>query len=193
MVVACPPLGGPGGRRCGCRVIRMEEHFSEPEPNMIESSAGFSVRVLGRTGMRYTEGERSVWIDSEVLATPRAIAMFKESMQAWEGPGPAEVSAAERDRITGNIKRAFDACGYDLQVQEPFDWGSVALRPPHQPGELLISRLRHAGRRPFRSQLAFQFHAELCEERDGGVQVLDEDSDVVHPLNEAMPPRARPR
>lgn len=117
----------------------MEEHFSEPEPSVIESSTGFSVRVLGRTGMRYTEGGRSVWIDSEVLATPRAIAMFKESIRAWEGPDSGEVSAAERDRITGNIKRAFDACGYDLRVQEPFDWGSVAIRPPHPPGELLIS------------------------------------------------------
>lgn len=119
--------------------MRMDEHFSEPEPNVIESSAGFSVRVLGRTGMQYTEGKRSVWIDSEVLATPRAIAMFKETIRAWEGPDPGEVSATERDRIAGNIKRAFDACCYDLQVQEPFDWGSVALRPPHQPGELPIS------------------------------------------------------
>ena len=120
-------------------VMRMQEHFSEPEPNVIESSAGFSVRVLGRTGMRYSEGERSVWIDSEVLATPRAIAMLKETIRAWEGPDPGEVSATERDRIAGNIKRAFNACGYDLQVQEPFDWASVALRPPHQPGKLLIS------------------------------------------------------
>src|SRR5205814_2104846 len=31
--------------------------------------------------------------------------------------------------------------------------------------------------------LAFQFHAELGEERDGGVQVVDDDGDVVHPLN----------
>ncbi len=118
--------------------MRVDEHFSEPEPNVIESSTGFSVRVLGRTGMQYTEGERSVWIDSEVLATPRAIAMFKETIRAWEGPDPGAVSATERDRIAGNIKRAFDACGYDLHVQEPFDWDSVALRPPHQPGELLI-------------------------------------------------------
>ena len=123
----------------------MEEHFSEPEPNVIESSAGFSVRVLVRTGMQYTESERSVRIDSEVLATPRAIAMFKETIRAWEGPDPGEVSAAERDRITGDIKRAFDARGYDLQVQEPFDWGSVALRPPHQPGELLVFIGRGAG------------------------------------------------
>jgi len=31
--------------------------------------------------------------------------------------------------------------------------------------------------------LAFQLHAELGEERDGGVQVVDDDPDVVHPLN----------
>jgi hypothetical protein len=31
--------------------------------------------------------------------------------------------------------------------------------------------------------LAFQLHAELGEERDGGVQVVDDDTDVVHPLN----------
>ncbi len=32
-------------------------------------------------------------------------------------------------------------------------------------------------------RLAFQLHAELGEERDGGVQVVDDDGDVVHPLN----------
>jgi hypothetical protein len=59
----------------------MEEHFSEPEPNVIETSTGFTVRVLGRTGMRYVEGGRSVRIDSEVLARPGAIAMFKDRMK----------------------------------------------------------------------------------------------------------------
>jgi hypothetical protein len=33
------------------------------------------------------------------------------------------------------------------------------------------------------SYWAIQFHAELSEERDGGVQVIDDDADVVHPLN----------
>jgi predicted NAD/FAD-binding protein len=110
----------------------VREHFSEPEPNVIESSAGFSVRVLGRTGLCYAEGPRSVWIDSEVLAKPRAIAMFKESIRVWEGPAPAQVTALERDQIADNIKRAFEACGYELQVQGPFDWSSVALRSPNK-------------------------------------------------------------
>src|SRR5579859_7705536 len=110
----------------------MEERFSEPAPNVIESDAGFSVRVLGRTGMRYTEGGRSVRIDSEVLGRPRAIVMFEESIKAWEGEGAQPLSVADRDRIIGNIKRAFESCGYELEVQGPFDWGSVAVRPPNE-------------------------------------------------------------
>jgi hypothetical protein len=110
----------------------VSEEFSEPEPNVIESTEGFSVKVLGQTGLRYTEGTRSVWIDSEVLAKPRTIAMSKKTIRFWEGPEPGEVSEKDRDRIANNIKRAFEACGYELQVHEPFDWTSVALRPPDE-------------------------------------------------------------
>jgi hypothetical protein len=98
-----------------------DEWFSEPEPNVIESTSGFSVRVLGRTGMRYTEGGRSVRIDSEVLHKPGAIALFKDSIKEWEGDN-APMSEDDRDRIAQNIKRAFEFCGYELEVQEPFHW-----------------------------------------------------------------------
>lgn len=108
----------------------MAEQFSEPQPNVYESSDGFSVRVLGRTGMRYDEGRRCVSIDSEVLAKPRAIALAKASIRVWEGPEPGEVSDADRDRIANNIERAFTACGYELEVHDPLDWDTVALRPP---------------------------------------------------------------
>jgi hypothetical protein len=96
----------------------MEERFSEPEPNVIVSSSGFSVKVLGRTGMRYTEGQGSVWIDSEVLAKPGSIALYKDSIRAWENPdGSAPVNDADRGRIVENIKRAFESCGYELQAR----------------------------------------------------------------------------
>lgn len=111
----------------------MKEHFSEPEPNVIESSAGFAVRVLGRTGMRYTEGCRSVEIDSEVggTSTPE-IAMFKDSIRVWRSPDyPEPVTDSDRDRIVANIRRAFEACGRQLIIQEPFDWSSVAIRRPN--------------------------------------------------------------
>ena len=110
----------------------MSEWFSEPESNLIESNVGFSIKVLGRTGLRYIEGDRSVWIDSEVLAKPGAMALFKDSIKMWEGKRSGPVSTADRDRIASNIKRAFEFCGYELQIQEPFDWTSVAIRPPDE-------------------------------------------------------------
>jgi hypothetical protein len=94
----------------------MSEKFSEPEPNVIESSAGFSIKVLGRHGMRYAQGARSVWIYSEFLASPRGIAMSKRSIRTWEGDDPREVTEAERDEIANNIQRAFDACGKDILI-----------------------------------------------------------------------------
>lgn len=97
----------------------MAEEFAEPEANVIESSAGFSIRVLGRTGMRYSQGARSIRIDSEVLAKPRAIAMATGSIRAWEGDCPCEVTDEDRDEIVENIKPAFDACGYELELHEP--------------------------------------------------------------------------
>ena len=86
----------------------MGEQFSEPEPNVIKSTDGFSVEVFGLTGLRYREGGRSVWIDSEVLASPRTIAMAKGSIRTWEGPEPEEVGDADRDRISDNVKLAIE-------------------------------------------------------------------------------------
>lgn len=51
----------------------MSEWFSEPRANLIESDAGFSVEVLGQTGIRYSEGGRTAFVDSEVLAEPATI------------------------------------------------------------------------------------------------------------------------
>jgi hypothetical protein len=107
-----------------------QERFTE-NGNVIESSEGFSVRTLGRTGMRYQEGDRSVWIDSEVLAAPAGIAMNRDSIKYWEGPDPGKVSDADRDRIANNVKRAFEACGYDLQVHVP-DYELLAWYREHK-------------------------------------------------------------
>lgn len=88
----------------------MTERITEPQPNVIESSASFSVRVLGHIGLRCQEGDRSVWIDSEVLAKPRAIAMYMDSIKYWEGCDPGQVSDADRGRsrtiLSGHSKPA---------------------------------------------------------------------------------------
>lgn len=95
----------------------MGEWFSEPRPNLIESDAGFSVEVLGRTGLRYREGERTAFVDSEVLAEPDAILAYRNSIQRWDPPNESQpLDDSERDRIIENIKRAFEFRGYKLHV-----------------------------------------------------------------------------
>jgi hypothetical protein len=70
----------------------MDETFIEPEANVIRSTAGFSIRVLGRTGMRYDEGGRFVRIDSEVLSEPVSVVLFKDSIRFWDGEDPDRIS-----------------------------------------------------------------------------------------------------
>jgi hypothetical protein len=60
--------------------------FKIPRVNVIESDEGFSIEVLGRTGLLYTEGLKSMHIDSEILASPGGIAMLKNSIRAWNPP-----------------------------------------------------------------------------------------------------------
>jgi hypothetical protein len=92
-------------------------HFSEPRVNVIESDTGFSVEVLGRTGMRYAEHGKSAFVDSEVLAKPGAIAVYPKSIRHWDPPHDAEpLDDEDRNRIVTNIHRAFAARGYEAQV-----------------------------------------------------------------------------
>ncbi len=88
--------------------------FREPRTNVIESDEGFAVEVLGRTGLRYTEGSRSAKVDSEVVMGPSGLVIYKSSIRAWGDGG--EIDEPERARIVENIRRAFAFKGYDIEV-----------------------------------------------------------------------------
>lgn len=101
----------------------MSEQFRVPKVNVIESSQGFAVKVLGRTGLRYTEGRRDLFIDSEVLAAGFGLLIIANSIQNW-GPTPrssSDMERAERVRIIENILRAFASRGQKVEVQ-PESW-----------------------------------------------------------------------
>jgi hypothetical protein len=67
--------------------------------------------------MRYVEGDRSIFVDSEVLAKPGAIALWSETIKRWDPPHDAEaVGPEDRSRIIENIQRAFESQGHELQV-----------------------------------------------------------------------------
>ena len=90
--------------------------FKEPRVNVIESDEGFSVEVLGRTGLLYIDKLKSVHIDSEVL-TSRGIAIIKDSIRTWNPPYEKEIiDDTIRDTIIDNIKRAFDYKNVQIYV-----------------------------------------------------------------------------
>lgn len=92
--------------------------FHIPRPNVIQSDSGFSVEVLGRTGLLYSEGSRTMKIDSEILQGPSGLVVYTDSIVKWQSPHEVdEVDDACRDRIVGNIKDAFRFRGLEIQVQ----------------------------------------------------------------------------
>jgi hypothetical protein len=60
--------------------------FTSQGPNLYKSSDGFSVEVLGRTGLRYGEANRQMFVDSEVLTGPYGMAVYKDTIQKWDPP-----------------------------------------------------------------------------------------------------------
>jgi hypothetical protein len=91
--------------------------FTTPRPNLFESSDGFSVEVLGRTGLRYREGNRTLFVDSEVLSGAAGIAVYRDTIARWEAPHDADtVDQADRERILNNIREAFRFQGFEIQV-----------------------------------------------------------------------------
>jgi Immunity protein 74 len=99
------------------RLMGMSGHFWSPQPNWVESDEGFSVEALGRTGLRYTEEGRTMFIDSEALATPNAMALYRGSIRAWDPPHENDLlSDKDRNGIIDKIRRAFASRGWTLEV-----------------------------------------------------------------------------
>lgn len=91
--------------------------FSIPRVNVVESDAGFSVEVLGRTGIQYCENGRSMKIDSEVLMGTVAMAIYSYSFSSWLPPHQTEpVDDATKARIAENLRAAFRFRGFEIDI-----------------------------------------------------------------------------
>ena len=88
--------------------------FTIPRVNVIESDEGFSVEVLGQTGVQYAESGKNLFIDSEVLAGPAGMIIYSNSIKNWEDG--STVDEVEQTRIVDNVKRAFRHRGLEIQV-----------------------------------------------------------------------------
>jgi hypothetical protein len=91
------------------------QNFSVPKVNVVQSDAGYTVEVIPRTHIRYTEGARTMLIDSEPLIPDGTMALYTSSMEKWDPPHNGQpLDATERARIVENIRAAFDFMGWIL-------------------------------------------------------------------------------
>jgi hypothetical protein len=91
--------------------------FTSSRLNLYESSDGFSVEVLGRTGLRYRETGRQMFVDSEVLTGSSGMTVYKDTIQKWDSPHEnVAVTDSDRDRILKNICDAFRFQGFEIDV-----------------------------------------------------------------------------
>ena len=81
--------------------------FKIPHVNVIECDEGYSVKVE-MTRLIYSEGSKNLYINSEILASPGNIAIYKKSLRAWNPPYDNElIDENKREAIIDNIHRAF--------------------------------------------------------------------------------------
>lgn len=86
--------------------------FTEPRVNLFVSDEGFSVEFLGRNGIEYKEGEKSMRVDSELLVPPHGVSIYQQSMKGWRRPFESVVLTAEhKHQIVDNISRVIELQG----------------------------------------------------------------------------------
>ncbi len=91
--------------------------FTIPRTNVIESDEGFTVEVLGRTGLLHTQSGKSLRVYSEILTGPHGLVLYTDSISRWMPPYAGEIiDDHECAAIIENIRRAFLFQGYEIEV-----------------------------------------------------------------------------
>ncbi len=115
-----PPGELPGGGPPLLRKVKRKAIPFTRHGNTYVSAEGFSVTVLGRTGLLYEEGPRRLNVYSELLAGPSGIGVTGGSIRQWEPPHADEpIDMHRRLVIIDNIRRAFRFDGFDISIQWP--------------------------------------------------------------------------
>ena len=87
--------------------------------NRIESDDGFSVEILGRGGLCYSEAGHEMRVDSEFLALGSRFDMvvYGGSVRRWKPPYSEEtIDSAKRALILDNIRRALESRGLRIDM-----------------------------------------------------------------------------
>ena len=76
---------------------------------------GYGVRILGRTGLEYREGDQTVLIDGELLLGEYAFYIEAQTIYEWEG-SKIPIDEEKREEIISAIIAAFAQCNERVLV-----------------------------------------------------------------------------
>ena len=84
---------------------------------MMFNKKGYKVKLLGRAGIMYQEGDKSLIIDSELLPGAKYdIVIYKDSIKQWQPPHTEDkISEDERTRIKNNVMTSLRRMRVDWQ------------------------------------------------------------------------------
>lgn len=78
---------------------------------------GYSVAILGRNGIRYREGARSVFVDGEMLVGDYDFVIYASSIRQWESSEQV-ISDSEKQKILRNIQFVCGQNGIRIDVEQ---------------------------------------------------------------------------
>ncbi len=82
---------------------------------MLHRKKKYKVRLHGRSGVVYEEGERSVLIEAEMMAGPTDLVIYSDSIRYWQSPHEGKViSPDEKQRIKENITKELEDKGLNI-------------------------------------------------------------------------------
>ncbi len=73
----------------------------------------FSLKIQGRSGLTYTEGDRTLTIDSEMLFGAHDMVIYWSSVSAWTQPAGLVLTAADKERIRTNMGKELSGMRID--------------------------------------------------------------------------------
>jgi hypothetical protein len=78
--------------------------------------------LLGRAGIKYKEGSKTFYVDSEMEVGPYEMVIYKKRVRNWESPigSYEEIDDKKKNEIVENIRRALLFQGRKIEIEESY-------------------------------------------------------------------------
>ena len=83
---------------------------------MLFKKRAYRVKLKGRSGVEYSEGNKKILIGSEFMAGSKGMVIYSDTLKAWQPPYENDkLSIHERDRIKHNVTEDFKGHGIPVE------------------------------------------------------------------------------